>query len=530
MRYANTLSIPKLRYQFLTFILVFISFVLSGQVNIQRDTIKPHKGDPKLQLKRIKDRKLKIQPDSAGYTVNKFRLDTTIHNKYGDLLDDDLEYNPKYPILRPISLAFGADLFTWSVDRLVFNAEFSKVSPKTWGDNFRKGWEWDTDRFGMNFLGHPYSGTLCFNAARANGYNYLESLPFAIGGSLLWEYFGENTRPSYNDIINTPVTGALLGEIFYRLSSNILDDRTTGSERTLREVAAGLIDPMRGLNRLIQGKTSRRMNREVYQKEPVNITIGTGLHKLNDSEITRLNKGPFTQMVNVQVDYGDPFEIRKRKPFDFFKFRFDLHFGTGRKILDNIIAYGFLYGKNKQLGKATLLVGAFQYYDYWDNKSFELGAVGLGLGTFVKLPVRKESSFYANLHFQVIPFSGNRIDSTSTKITDTSTVRDYNFGGGFGAKLECTLNVSNYFSISILYYDYIVQTYNGEAGYNFIEALKPRITFHLYKTLHFGIENDFYYNNRSFTDFSSTKSFRTEQRIFLQLFFEDAQRKGQYKL
>ncbi|MBU4308132.1 MAG: DUF3943 domain-containing protein, partial [Acidobacteria bacterium] len=46
-------------------------------------------------------------------------------------------------------------------------------------------------------------------------------------GSLLWEYFGETTRPAYNDIINTTFSGALFGEILYRLSSNILDDRTT---------------------------------------------------------------------------------------------------------------------------------------------------------------------------------------------------------------------------------------------------------------------------------------------------------------
>jgi hypothetical protein len=41
----------------------------------------------------------------------------------------------------------------------------------------------------------------------------------------MWEYFGENTRPSFNDVINTPVNGAFFGEILYRLSSNILDDR-----------------------------------------------------------------------------------------------------------------------------------------------------------------------------------------------------------------------------------------------------------------------------------------------------------------
>ncbi len=97
-----------------------------------------------------------------------------------------------------------------------------------------------------------YSGTLSYNAGRANGYNYYQSFAFAIGGSLMWEYFGENTRPSYNDIINTPIDGAFLGEVLCRLSSNILDDRTRGTERVFREIAGGLINPIRGFNRLLQ--------------------------------------------------------------------------------------------------------------------------------------------------------------------------------------------------------------------------------------------------------------------------------------
>ena len=147
------------------------------------------------------------------------------------------------------------------------NQDFAKVNFQTWKHNIKAGWEWDTDRFGINFFAHPYSGTISFNMARSNGYNYWQSFPYALGGSLMWEYFGENTLPSYNDVINTPVNGAFLGEILYRISSNILDDRTRGMDRVLREIAAGIIDPGRGINRLLQGKTFRKTNKEIYQKE-----------------------------------------------------------------------------------------------------------------------------------------------------------------------------------------------------------------------------------------------------------------------
>src|SRR6185437_13850615 len=149
----------------------------------------------------------------------------------------------------------------------------------------------------------------------------VQSIPFAATGSLMGEYFGENTRPSYNDIINTTANGAFLGEIFYRLSSNILDDRATGGNRVFREIMAGLVDPVRGLNRLLQGKTFRKTTTEVYQKEPLNITLFAGIHKINVDNNTIFGNGPNNAMINLQLDYGNPFEDIHRKPFDLFRFR-----------------------------------------------------------------------------------------------------------------------------------------------------------------------------------------------------------------
>jgi hypothetical protein len=181
------------------------------------DTIVPSKGKPEEQLKKIDKEKIKHLSDSTGNEPKKSALvDTTLQNKYGDLLNDDSLYNRKYPIWIPLLQVAGANAFVWSMDRYYLDADFAKVGPESWNYNLKKGWEWDVDRFGINFIGHPYSGTMTFNAGRSNGYNYFESVAFAVGGSLMWEYFCENTRPSYNDIINTPVNGAFIGEILYR--------------------------------------------------------------------------------------------------------------------------------------------------------------------------------------------------------------------------------------------------------------------------------------------------------------------------
>lgn len=308
--------IKKIKTAILLCLALFSSARLLAQVT-PVDTVKPGNGPVNEQLKQIKPAK-KADTDSArNQPVKMAFTDTPIYNKYGDLLNDDKQYNKRYPVWKPFIEVLGVNVFTWSMDKFLLNESFSDIGPATWKYNLEKGWEWDDDRFGVNFIAHPYTGSMYFNAARSQGYNYLQSAPFAAAGSLMWEYFGENTRPSYNDIINTTANGAFLGEIFYRLSSNILDDRATGGNRVFREIFAGLVDPVRGLNRLLEGKTSRKTTKEVYQKEPLNVTIDAGMHKINVDNYKVFGNGPTNALINFQFDYGDPFEEIGRNPSTF---------------------------------------------------------------------------------------------------------------------------------------------------------------------------------------------------------------------
>lgn len=523
---AALLSRSALKYRFIAIVttLVLISAAVSAQVT-PADTIKPNKGDPNQQLKQIKEVKTKTLADSTNGEPKKNPvIDTTVFNKYGDLLNDDIRYNKKYPFWKPAVEVLGINVFTNGLDRLL-GEDFSHVGPASWNYNFNKGWEWDSDRFGINFIGHPYTGSMYFNAARSQGYGYFQSIPFAVGGSLMWEYFGETTRPSYNDLINTPLNGALLGEMFYRLSSNILDDRARGGNRVFREIAAGLVDPVRGLNRLLQGKSFRHTNTEVYQKEPLNITIFSGVHKINDANSTVFGTGPTEVLLNIQFDYGNPFEEIYRKPFDFFRLRTEFSFGSGRKLLDNLTGYGILVGDNTHIGKMSVMYGAFQYDDYWDNKTFELGALGFGGGVFTKYPISKDVMLYSNAHVALVPLAGN-----STRFgPDTSQVRDYTYNDGLEAKFETTANFGKAASISFVYYYFLMHTYVGAAGNNYISILKPRVTFRLAENISLGFEHFIYYDNRYLKALpAGIHSSRTEQKIFLSWFLEDQQRKGRY--
>ena len=142
----------------------------------------------------------------------------------------------------------------WGFTKWVTEGEWSNISFRTWSDNLKFPWQWDNNKFNNNQFAHPYHGSLYYNAGRANGYNFWESVPWAFGGSLMWELFGEVWAPAPNDLANTTLGGISLGEMLFRFSSLTLDNQATGSNRVVREVGAALINPVRGFNRLVRGE------------------------------------------------------------------------------------------------------------------------------------------------------------------------------------------------------------------------------------------------------------------------------------
>jgi len=511
----------------------------------KQDTINPNKGDIKDQLKVIKEKKIKlhsdsISPDSIGTQPKVKRIDTVVQDKYGNLLKDDSTYNKRYPLWIPFVEGAGDNAALSLVDSKILKYGWAQVGITSWKRNlgagwpWGPGWDWDQTRFGNDFLGHPIFGNFYYNDARANGYNFWASIPYTFIGSYEWKIFGENITPERNSLIATTVDGILLGEVLYRISSNILDDRTTGAERTFREILAAIIDPMRGLNRLIQGKTSRHTNKEVYQKEPLNITFYGGIHKINDHTNAILS-GATSEVLNVQFDYGNPFEVRARAPFDFFKLRVETDIGIGRKFIDNVTGYGVLFGKNSQYKKVSLLEGGFLYYDYWDKPIFELSTIALGGGIFSRLPLGKNSFLYTNLHLALVPFAG----SSTQPPSDTSQYRDFNFGYGWEGKIETSFILGNFATLGASYYYFMIRAINsvgadepqyGSLGDNYMGILEPKITFKIYKKLNIGAEYYLYAQTHEEQGFTTTTSYHTEQEIFLEFYFEDPQRRGHFNL
>lgn len=137
---------------------------------------------------------------------------------------------------------------------------------KRWHNHaIKKGPEWDHDKFYFNYLLHPYAGAAYFMAARSCGFNFWRSALYSsIISTVGWEFGIEAfmERPSYQDIVITPVIGSLIGEGFYRAKRWLVnnDYRLFGS-RVLGSILAFLVDPVNEFTGLFIGNPARDIAR-----------------------------------------------------------------------------------------------------------------------------------------------------------------------------------------------------------------------------------------------------------------------------
>ena len=82
---------------------------------------------------------------------------------------------------------------------------------------------WDNDDWQLNYIGHPIAGSYYYNSLRSQHASIIHSFLFAAAQSFIWEYFIEATaeKPSTQDLIVTPIAGAILGESTHLLTMNM---------------------------------------------------------------------------------------------------------------------------------------------------------------------------------------------------------------------------------------------------------------------------------------------------------------------
>lgn len=340
--------------------------------------------------------------------------------------------------------ATGINLLVFSFDRFVMNEDFAQVNIHTIRDNFKRGFVWDNDPFATNLFAHPYHGNLYFNSARSNGLTFWESVPYAIGGSLMWEMLAECEPPAINDWLATSMGGTCIGEITNRISRLILDDSKRGGARFLREAAAFLVNPMQGLNRLMRGEATRvRSSHHLYHDHdriPVSLALSLGDRYLADDG--GLFRGEHNPYVNVNLEYGDVLCDEENKPYDFFAASVTLGLSGNQPLLNTAHLLGRLWGAPIYAGKEVdAQLGIYQHFNFYNSEPVKDGtsltpyriseAVAFGPGMVYRFhPSGSLSHIEQRIFLDGIVLGGSKSDYYN--VID----RDYNMGSGYSFKTQ----------------------------------------------------------------------------------------------
>lgn len=115
-------------------------------------------------------------------------------------------------------------------------------------DPHRDFFEWDGDRWTINVFGHGLMGSELYLRARQCRHGVAASLAFTAVSSVVWEYGVEvfNSRPSLNDLVWTPLGGALIGELRF-----VTWEVAASLPRGARAVVRALVDPFGELERAL---------------------------------------------------------------------------------------------------------------------------------------------------------------------------------------------------------------------------------------------------------------------------------------
>jgi hypothetical protein len=335
-----------------------------------------------------------------------------------------------------LAINFGASMF----NEYVRQANFNQISPRSFWDNIEDGLHFDDNKFKTNQYVHPFNGSTYFNSGRSNGLGFWASTLTAITGATIWEVAGETHPASYNDMIATGIGGIAFGETVYRLSSYLLDNTSTGSGRTWREIGSFLIDPIHGFNRFVSGRASKVQGNpsNPYDWRPpryyTNFAIGARITGKGESISDSTEVRP---VIDLYINHGNPFENVRRKPFDHFDTGVQFN-GDDKNTLSRFQIRGDLF--SKALGEAAYpkyAIAFTQYFDYVNNYDYEFGGQSFG-GTFYS---RFRPSDNVGLQARVdllwsILAAVNAEYSFLAQVENRERFREYDYGPGGGVSAE----------------------------------------------------------------------------------------------
>ncbi|MCM1152553.1 MAG: DUF3943 domain-containing protein [Muribaculum sp.] len=452
---------------------------------------------------------------------------------------DSLHYYGKKHFWRASAEVVGFNTGLWAFDRFIKKGDFAYISWHSIKENFKHGFVWDNDNLGTNTFFHPYNGSLYFNAGRANGFNFWQSELFAIAGSGLWEMFMECEYPSTNDFIATPIGGAAIGEVLFRASDAIIDNRATGAERFEREAAAFIISPMRGFNRIVTGEAWRICPTpgRIFGRPPFSARVSLGAKMLAYEGQLRSPRVGFT--AQIDLEYGDRFEARSNKPYDYFTVHAELQGIKDLPFLSQFEIRGRLLSRELfENHRSQGSIGLYQHFDFFDSDTiptfgqvpYKLGIPAcLGAGFMFRDIERRHWVFDTYAHVNGIILGSILSDHYQTD------QRNYNWASGFSVKAGLTfvwkkdrlsVSVNNEYYRLFTWHGYKTGTdlskvnfrtlnVQGDKSVAFFNVTEARVDIKLWRRLYATIAFSNYLRSTRYRDFPDVKSSTMAMRVML---------------
>ena len=403
-----------------------------------------------------------VKPDSVWYDsitgmrTHLQRIDTIMpHTCALHFFGKKPDGTAKLPGLQALIEDVSINGLVLSYDYFVQDRVWARVSRHVIEDNLTGGWVWDNDSFSGNQFAHPFHGSMFYNAARQHGLSYGVSLLYPVAGSLTWELFCETNRPAYNDLLSTGIGGSAFGEVTHRISDIFFDDSKRGGGRVVREIIGTLLNPVRGVHRMMSGEMFRVNRLNAGKKEapmPYTFQIGVGDRYIYDLGPVHPRIGEryykHVPFIDFRFNYGDHFNhIDDDKParaYDYFTFYALVNLASRQPTVGELDICGRIGSIQQEHSHGWKLdLGLYQnvkYVDHYAKRGEDPGnlamiseAVSFGGGLYAQHE-GKRTTLSHSLMLSAVPLGGSA--------ADYYPFRRYNYGTGASLRyrFEYTLN------------------------------------------------------------------------------------------
>lgn len=388
-------------------------------------------------------------------------------------MSTDTTYIPKKRFGRAATELFVVQLLPWSYNKFITKADFATLDIKSIGNNLNpKNWEWDDNSFKTNQFGHPYHGNLYYSSFRTTGHSFWQSVPAAFAGSFLWEVAAEKNKFAPNDFINTSLGGITLGEMTYRLSRKIVNNRSRGAKRQVQEVFGLLVNPLNGVNRLINGEWGR-IHGLVDTANKLTTYLNIGSRHFNIKTYQENLRGKAEIYVRLRLLYGEKFKETK-VPFDHFSATIELGSGDSTYV-NNLQVSGALKTWAMEVeGDAKHLYTITMNYDFIKNNAFQYGGQSFTFKLISNWNPKRKVRFTSEIGSGVIA-----LGAVPDKYLFYGEGRNYDYCAGLSVTAAGSMIINNRFETELNYRGSRFQTINGNPSSYILNTLSADLRGYL---------------------------------------------------